>query len=108
MVEVEGRVVGSAGLQVHGGRERHAAALGIIVHADFHGRGIGRALMNAVLDVADNWLMLVRVELEVCADNTPAIARYESLGFHTEGRKRNATIRRGSYQDVLVMGRIRA
>lgn len=107
VAEVEGRVVGTAGLHVRTGRQRHAAALGIMVHKDLHGRGIGRALMHAILDVADNWLLLVRVELEVFADNAPAIALYESLGFETEGRKRKDTIRHGTYEDILMMGRIR-
>jgi putative acetyltransferase len=104
---VDGRVAGMAGLHVASGKRRHAASLGISVHRDYHGRGIGRALMACLLDIADNYLGLVRVELEVFADNERAIALYESLGFEHEGRKRKDAWRAGAYVDVLVMARIR-
>ena len=69
--------------------------------------GIGTALLEAVLDLADNWLMLRRVELEVYADNGGAIRLYERLGFETEGCKREAAVKAGAYVDTLVMARLR-
>ncbi len=66
-------------------RRRHAGGLGIMVRTDCQGQGIGTALLEAVLDLADNWLMLRRVELEVYADNGGAIRLYQRLGFETEG-----------------------
>ena len=59
----------------------------------------GDALLNEILDLADHWLMLVRVELEVFSDNEGAIRLYESLGFQKEGLKRMATVRGGRYVD---------
>ena len=44
------------------------------VHDDWAGRGVGTALMQAALDLADNWLGLTRVELTVWADNQAALA----------------------------------
>ena len=38
----------------------HGAELGILVHTDYQNQGVGTALMKTVLDLADNWLMLVR------------------------------------------------
>jgi L-phenylalanine/L-methionine N-acetyltransferase len=107
VAEVDGRVVGMAGLHVATGRRRHSAVVGIMVHDAYQGRGIGPALMDALLDMADNYLGLTRVELEVDADNARAIRLYERLGFEHEGRKRKDTYRRGEYFDVLVMGRLR-
>ena len=60
---------------------RHVGAVGLFVHADYQGRGVGTTLMETLLDLADHWLMLVRVELEVFADTAPAIRLYEKLGF---------------------------
>ena len=55
VAEVDGRVVGMAGLVVpFMARQRHTAGVGIMVHADHQGRGIGRALMESLLDIADN------------------------------------------------------
>lgn len=107
VADVEGYVVGMAGLQVQAGKRRHVGTVVMAVRDDLQGRGIGRALMVALLDIADNYLGLLRVELEVLAANAPAIHLYETLGFEHEGRKRKDIIRRGQYEDVLVMGRIR-
>ena len=64
-------------------------------------------LMETLLDLADNWLMLVRVELEVYADNERAIHLYEKLGFEQEGLLRMTTVRNGRYVDEYKMARIR-
>ena len=75
------QVIGSVNLHVESGRMRHCGGIGLMVHPDFQGRGIGRALLDAALDIADNWLMLKRVELTVFTDNARAVALYQSLGF---------------------------
>jgi len=103
---LDGLVVGMCGLHVMVGKRRHSASLGMSVDDDFQGRGIGRKLMEAMLDVADNYLGLVRVELEVLADNPRAIRLYERMGFEHEGCKRKAVFRGGQYIDALVMARI--
>ena len=107
VAEAEGRVVGIASLHVAGGKRRHVGHIGIAVHDDFQNRGIGRSLMQVLLDLADNYLGLVRAELEVQADNPRAIHLYESLGFEHEGRKRKEVFRGGRYVDHLIMGRLR-
>jgi putative acetyltransferase len=104
---LDGQVVGMAGLHVGTGKGRHSADLGIMVHDQFQGRGIGRELMDMLLHMADNFLGLARVELQVYPDNVRAIKLYESCGFEQEGRRRKAVWRHGEHQDVLVMGRIR-
>ena len=81
----DGTVIGCAGLTVCSNpRMRHVGAVGLFVHADYQGRGVGTTLMETLLDLADHWLMLVRVELEVFADNERAIRLYEKLGFEKD------------------------
>jgi L-phenylalanine/L-methionine N-acetyltransferase len=104
---LDGHVVGSAGLHHYAGRRRHAAGLGICVHDDFHGRGIGSALMAALVDAADNWLDLKRLELTVYVDNAPAIGLYKKFGFEMEGTRRADTFRDGRYVDSFEMARLR-
>lgn len=102
------KVVGMAGLTVSASpRLRHSAGFGIMVHRDYQDQGVGTALMKAVLDLADNWLMLVRVELGVYADNERAIHLYKKMGFEVEGTRRKAAIRGGTYADELIMARLR-
>ena len=104
----DGTVIGSAGLQVcTNPRMRHVGTLGMLVHTEFQNQGIGTALMKTVLELADNWLMLRRVELEVYADNQRAVRLYEKFGFETEGRKREAAVKNGTYVDLRVMARLR-
>lgn len=66
-------------------RQRHSAVLGIMVHSDFHGKGVGNRLMETLVDLADNWLLLKRIDLTVFPDNHGAIKRYEKFGFVVEG-----------------------
>ena len=47
------------------GRMAHSGDIFIAVHDAWHGRGVGQALMEAALDVADNWMGLIRLQLEV-------------------------------------------
>ena len=44
--------------------------------------------MRRLLDWADNWAGLLRVELGVYADNERAIALYRKFGFELEGCQR--------------------
>lgn len=106
---VDGTIVGSCALFPHSTPPLvHAAGLGIAVHPDAQGRGVGDALMTSILELADRRLGVRRVQLEVYADNTRAQALYRKHGFETEGRQRLAAFRRGTYVDVLVMSRLRA
>jgi putative acetyltransferase len=103
-----GKVVGSAGMErfTHH-RRAHAATLGMAVHDAYAGRGAGTALMAALVDLADRWWNIRRLELDVYADNARAIALYERFGFEREGLRRDYAWRDGAYVDSLVMGRLR-
>jgi putative acetyltransferase len=100
------KVVGIGSLNVNSSpRLRHSGSLGISVHPDYQGMGIGKKLMEEIVDLADNWLMLVRIELGVYTDNHKAIKMYETFGFKKEGIKKYAVIKNGDYIDEIIMGR---
>jgi putative acetyltransferase len=77
------------------------------VHDDFCGRGIGSALMTALIDLSDNWLNLKRLELTVYVDNKPAIRLYGKFGFEVEGTRRADAFRDGRFVDSFAMARLR-
>jgi putative acetyltransferase len=104
---VNGVVVGVLGLHLDSGRRAHTARLGMMVHGDYQGRGVGTALLEAALDLAERWLAISRVELEVFADNEAAIALYRKFGFEIEGTLRDFAFRDGQYADAYLMARVR-
>jgi putative acetyltransferase len=109
LVAVAGdEIVGSAGLHVQGTalRRMHTRMLGIGISPAWQGRGIGRRLMERLLDWADNWAGVLRVELHVHADNDRAMALYKSMGFVEEGRHKFYGLKNGRYVDSLSMARL--
>ena len=106
---VGGEVVGHLGLETFPARprRRHVGTLGMAVRDDMQGRGVGTALMEAALDLADNWLGLTRVELTVYVDNAAGVGLYEKFGFVREGTHRRYAFRDGGFVDAYSMARIR-
>lgn len=102
-----GRLIGNAGLHAERGRRRHAASLGLGIHDDFTGKGLGTLFIKTLLDAADNWHDLKRIELNVFTDNIPAIRLYEKFGFENEGTMRQYALRNGVYADCYLMARVR-
>jgi putative acetyltransferase len=107
VASVAGELVGNLGLtRLTRPRRAHVGHIGMGVRDDRQGKGVGSALMQAVLDLADNWLGLRRLELRVYADNARAIALYRKFGFELEGTHRAYAIRNGVYVDSLSMARL--
>ena len=106
---VDGQMAGNAGLHrtAVSPRRAHAMLLGMAVRSECQGRGVGSALMAAVLDIADNWLHVFRLELTVFVDNERAIALYRKNGFEVEGTHKAYALRAGRYADTLSMARIK-
>jgi putative acetyltransferase len=106
---IDERVVGMVSVDTYPNRPRrkHAGSIGISVHEEWQGKGIGAILMRAIIDLADNWLNLTRLELEVFADNDAAIHLYERFGFELEGTLREHAFRDGQYVDSKIMARLK-
>ncbi|MEZ4714082.1 MAG: GNAT family N-acetyltransferase [Caldilineaceae bacterium] len=106
---VGGEVVGQLGLHTfpHSPRRKHVGDIGMGVRDDWQGKGVGSALMAAMVDLADNWLNLRRVELTVYVDNMRAIALYKRFGFAIEGAHVDYAFRNGEYVDTYAMARVR-
>ena len=79
----------------------------MMVHEDYQGRGVGTALVEAALDLCENWYNFSRVSLEVFVDNAAGLALYRKFGFEIEGTLRAYAFRDGEYTDAYLMARIR-
>jgi putative acetyltransferase len=103
-----GHVIGSGGLgrDAKSLRRRHVAGLGLSVAAEWQGRGIGSELMRRLLDWADNWVGVLRIELGVYTDNERAIALYRKFGFQLEDTQRAYALRKGVYVESHMMARL--
>ncbi|MBI4790383.1 MAG: GNAT family N-acetyltransferase [Chloroflexi bacterium] len=105
----DGEVVGQLGLHTFPNRprRRHVGQIGMTVRDDWQGKGVGTALMQAAVELADNWLNLTRLELNVFTDNAPAIHLYQKFGFVIEGTLVQFAFRDGNYVDTYAMARLR-
>ncbi|MCC5827002.1 GNAT family N-acetyltransferase [Alkalimonas sp.] len=107
VAELDGEVVGQLGLQqFQNQRRRHAADIGMAVSEPYQGQGIGSALLRTALEMADNWLAIRRLELQVYSSNEAAVALYERFGFEVEAELTDYAFQYGQYVSVLQMARI--
>jgi putative acetyltransferase len=80
--------------------------MGIYVHQDFHGVGLGTAMTNKVVAVAVKQ-GLHRLSLEVVEDNEAAVKLYRKSGFIVEGKLKDAYLGEDkTYRNTLIMSRI--
>jgi len=107
VAEFNGNLVGFVGLTQGQGRRSHSGDIFIGVDSQYHNKGIGKALLTKILDLADNWLMLERVELGVLVTNPGAQVLYEKFGFTVEGKKKGSLKAHGRFIDEIMMSRLR-
>jgi len=103
---VDDTIVGS--LTFDGGRRprlRHMGEFGISVAQEFAGLGIGRALIEYMIDWAERGGVVRKINLKVRADNVGAIRLYQRMGWVHEGRTTRDTLIDGEFNDCLLMGR---
>ena len=96
-----GQLRGMAGFARERGRkERHKGHVwGVYVGPELRGRGVGRQLMEAVLERARTMPGLERILLRVSAEQPAARALYVALGFEVFGTERAALKVGGRYVD---------
>ena len=80
---VEGKLAGNCQIDRRTKlKNRHRASVAIALRKEFWNLGIGTALFEEMLAIAENWGVL-QVELEVIEGNDRAMALYRKMGFET-------------------------
>ncbi len=102
---INGKVVGLIHFSCGARRKiAHQGSFGMTVHPSHQNIGIGRMMLNSVLDWAGLNPRIETVRLRVHAKNMQAISLYEGLGFIREGAEINGVrYRNGDYDDVILM-----
>ena len=101
------KIIGQIGFEVNSNpRRKHVANFGMVVGEERRKSGVGSSLMEAMLELCENWLAVHRIELEVYTDNSKAIQLYKKFGFEVEGTARNYAFREGEFADVHFMARL--
>ncbi len=104
---INDRVVGFGDLRFFQGRRAHVGQIGLAVDPDFWRQGVGSALIEAMIDLAERWYGVRRIELKVFASNPRAIQLYERFGFEIEATHNDFALRDGVLATALSMARLR-
>lgn len=79
------------------------AELGICLHAQAQGHGVGREALTLVQPYLREVWALRKVSLRVRSDNAQAIACYERVGFERCGLLRQHVHVEGTFRDIVLM-----
>ncbi len=71
------------------------------------GKGYGKKALDELLNYGFNTLNLYRIQLNVIAFNTPAIALYEKAGFKKEGTMKEFLLRDSKRYDLYMYAKLK-
>jgi len=105
VAEEEGRVLGYAYYAPFRDRSayRHTAEDAIYVRDDVRGQGVGKALVQALLERAEVAGIRQMFALIGDSENVGSIGLHVSLGFRQVGLMKSAGVKFGRWLDVVIM-----
>ncbi|GAA3658328.1 GNAT family N-acetyltransferase [Asaccharospora irregularis] len=102
---IDSKVVGLGKIISHKKKKaRHVGVLAIAIRDEYCNLGIGRIIMNYLIDWCKSNGVTRKISLSVRKDNPRAIAVYEKCGFEIEGVLKNERYIDGEFFDIVVMG----
>lgn len=98
------QLIGISGIDMKDKTESHEGSFGISIAKDFRGEGIGKKLMELVIEEAKNNLPQLKIiTLGVFANNPLAFEIYKKFGFKEFGRLPEGILYKGNYTDHVYM-----
>jgi phosphinothricin acetyltransferase len=102
----DGRVAGWAALGPVSAREVYAgvAEVSVYVGADFRGRGVGRALLSALVRESESegiWTL----QAGIFPENVASVALHKACGFREVGRRERVGRLGGRWRDTILLER---
>ncbi|CAN5174406.1 GNAT family N-acetyltransferase [soil metagenome] len=107
LVAVEnGAVVGWVALSTTSARDCYSGVVehSVYVSADARGRGIGRALLDALVVGADA-VGIWTIQTSIFPENEASVALHERMGFRVVGRRERIARLDGRWRDTLLLER---
>jgi RimJ/RimL family protein N-acetyltransferase len=84
-------------------RTKHVGTLGIVIYKKYTGLGLGRLLMNDLIEWAKQNAVTKKISLVTNETNTVAIELYKKLGFEVEGLLKKDNFINGNYNNTIIM-----
>lgn len=105
---VDEKIVGTASVKASDkGRMEHIGEIGISILKDYWGFGLGRLMMEEVIQWSKESGVIRRLELTVQERNQRAVSLYEKIGFKTEAiMERGAKTDTGEFLNVHLMSKM--
>jgi len=107
VAEASQRLIGALTFD-NGSRRRvaHRGTFGMTVRKNWRAQGVGTALLQCLIDWAEESPLIEKVRLGVFSGNDVAVRMYRKSGFVEEGRRpREVKIGENQYADVILMYR---
>jgi L-amino acid N-acyltransferase YncA len=107
VAEHSGVVVGWGSLNPYNPRDcyRHVADFSIYVERGYRGKGVGKAMLTHLVELARG-LGFHKMVLSAFPTNTSGMALYETMGFRTVGIYKEQGMLDGRWVDTIVMEKI--
>lgn len=100
----ENKLIGISDIKLKDEAKCHVGNFGISIDKDFRREGIGKALMQLVINESiKNIKDLKIIELEVFGSNNIARNLYQKMGFIEFGCLPNGLKRKGKFDDAILM-----
>lgn len=85
---------------------KHVGILGIVITEKYCDLGLGKIMMDYLINWCRNNNITTKISLSVREDNPRAIALYKKCGFEVEGVLKNETYIDGKFFNIVCMGMI--
>ncbi len=107
VAETGGRVIGWASLNSFNPRPAydHVADLSVYIERTWRGRGVGRRLLDRIVDIARE-IDYHKIVLAAFPENAAGVALYERVGFSRVGVYHEQGRLDGRWVDVVVMEKL--
>jgi ribosomal protein S18 acetylase RimI-like enzyme len=101
----DGKPIGMAALVVENNlKTKHIANIySVFVGREYRGRGVGKSLLECVVNETEKNKDITKIKLSVNTEQTAAIRLYQSCGFEIVGRLKQELCIDGKFYDEFMM-----